>query len=349
MPVLANVLIQASPEDGVSITATNNEVELVAYIREIQVHQAGAITVPARKLSDICRSLPEGQMLTLEYANSKLDLRCATSHFSLATLPADHFPKVENESSDISLRLQQAKLKRIIDATAFAMAQQDVRYYLNGLLLELNPSGLRAVATDGHRLAMAGFEHKHELFDEGAEDTTVQKIVPRKGVLELAKLLADDEEADCEVLIGHNHIRVLMKDYAFSSKLIEGKFPDYQRVIPRNSDKKMLADRLLLKSMLSRAAILSHESYRGVRLQFSENTVEVFANNPEQEEAEDRLEVEYAYEDLQMGFNVAYLLDVLNVIKDERVEVALSNPASSALVEGVDTKDALYVVMPMRL
>ncbi|MAM88444.1 DNA polymerase III subunit beta [Allohahella sp. A8] len=349
MPVLANVLIQASPEDGVSITATNNEVELVAYIREIQVHQAGAITVPARKLSDICRSLPEGQMLTLEYASSKLDLRCATSHFSLATLPADHFPKVENESSDISLRLQQAKLKRIIDATAFAMAQQDVRYYLNGLLLELNSSGLRAVATDGHRLAMAGFEHKHDLFDDSAEDTTVQKIIPRKGVLELAKLLADDEEAICEVLIGHNHIRVLMKDYAFSSKLIEGKFPDYQRVIPRNSDKKMLGDRLLLKSMLSRAAILSHESYRGVRLQFSENTVEVFANNPEQEEAEDRLEVDYAYEDLQMGFNVAYLLDVLNVIKDERVEVALSNPASSALVEGVDTKDALYVVMPMRL
>src|SRR5690606_20670263 len=133
----------------------------VAYIREIQVHQAGAITVPARKLSDICRSLPEGQMLTLEYASSKLDLRCATSHFSLATLPADHFPKVENESSDISLRLKQSKLKRIIDATAFAMAQQDVRYYLNGLLLELNATGLRAVATDGHRLAMAGFEHKH--------------------------------------------------------------------------------------------------------------------------------------------------------------------------------------------
>ena len=341
MPVLANVLLDADQEK-LTITGTNMEVELVAAISEVDVQQPGRITVPAKKFTDICRSLPDQASIDVEVKESRLNVHFGKSHFVLSTLPADHFPNVEEEAGSVKLDLPQKELKRLIDATAFAMAQQDVRYYLNGMLIELSDEGLKAVATDGHRLALAGVAIATGISEKR------QPIVPRKGVLELARLLSDTDE-HCSIIFGDNHVRASVGHFTFTSKLIDGKFPDYQRVIPRGGDKTMIADRLLLKGVLQRASILSHESIRGIRLQFEPGELKVFANNPDQEEAEDSLEVDYDFEAIQIGFNVGYLIDVLNVLDDNLVKITISNANSSALVEGMETSDALYVVMPMRL
>lgn len=341
MPVLSNVLLVAE-DNHLTLTGTNMEVELVGRIAPVHVDQPGAITVPARKLSDICRALGEEAPIELSLEGDRLHLRCGASHFTLSTLPAQHFPNVEDEPASVRLEVPQKELGRMLEATAFAMAQQDVRYYLNGLLLEVAPDFLRTVATDGHRLAMAHFDMPTGV-DEGR-----QVIVPRKGVLELARLL-DDVETPATLVIGDNHLRVTVGSYTFTSKLIEGKFPDYNRVIPRGGDKFVLADRTTIKNTLQRAGILSHENIRGVRLHLSPGKLEVFANNPDQEQAEDALDVDYQGEPLQIGFNVGYLVDVMNALNDDQVKITLSNPNSSALIESEADSRSLYVVMPMRL
>ena len=341
MPVLSNVLLVAE-DNHLTLTGTNMEVELVARVAPVHVDQPGAITVPARKLSDICRALGEEAEIELRLEGDRLHLRCGVSHFTLSTLPAQHFPNVEDEEASIRLEVPQRELGRMLEATAFAMAQQDVRYYLNGLLLEVAPAFLRTVATDGHRLAMAHFDMSTGVTEER------QVIVPRKGVLELSRLL-EDSETPAILVIGDNHLRVTVGSYTFTSKLIEGKFPDYTRVIPRGGDKVVLADRTTLKNTLQRAGILSHENIRGVRLHLSMDKLEVFANNPDQEQAEDALAVEYQGEPLQIGFNVGYLVDVMNALDDDQVRLTLSNPNSSALIESEKDARSLYVVMPMRL
>ena len=257
-------------------------------------------------------------------------------------MPAEHFPNVEDDAESFGLELPQKELSRMFDATAFAMAQQDVRYYLNGLLLEVDKDHVRTVATDGHRLAMAHFD-----LPTGCPEPR-QVIVPRKGVLELARLL-DDVETPVTLVIGDNHLRATVGSYTFTSKLIEGKFPDYNRVIPRGGDKVVLADRATLKNTLQRAGILSHENIRGVRLNLAPNELQVFANNPDQEQAEDALPVEYQGESLQIGFNVGYLVDVMNALDEDQVKITLANPNSSALIEAENDNRCLYVVMPMRL
>lgn len=341
MPVLSNVLLVAE-DNHLTLTGTNMEVELVARVQPVHVDQPGEITVPARKLADICRALGDEAPIELGLEGDRLHLRCGASHFTLSTLPAQHFPNVEDEEASIRLEVPQKEMGRMLEATAFAMAQQDVRYYLNGLLLEVAPEYLRTVATDGHRLAMAHFD-----MATGVEDVR-QVIVPRKGVLELARLL-DDVDNPATLVIGDNHLRVTVGSYTFTSKLIEGKFPDYNRVIPRGGDKVVLADRSTLKNTLQRAGILSHENIRGVRLHLSSGKLEVFANNPDQEQAEDALSVDYQGEALQIGFNVGYLVDVMNALDDDQVRVTLSNPNSSALIESDSESRSLYVVMPMRL
>lgn len=340
MPVLSNILIQVA-DDSVTLTGTNMEVELVCRIEDVTVSQTGQITVPAKKLSEIVRSLSEDFAVELWTEGDRLTLKSGNSTFTLATLPAEHFPNVEEEASEYVVRVEQSDLKNMISSAAFAMAQQDVRYYLNGMLLESDQDVIRLVATDGHRLAMASnkiptgvTEHK-------------QVIIPRKGVLELARLLGED--GFVELVISDSHIRSRIGAYTFTSKLIEGKFPDYNRVIPRGGDKTILADPALLKSALLRAGILSHENIRGIRLHLSTNLLKVTANNPEHEQAEDYVEVDYQGDELQIGFNVGYLIDVMNNIDDERIKIILSNPNSSALIEPVNKADVLYVIMPMRL
>lgn len=341
MPVLANVLL-AAEDNALRLTGTNMEVELVGVIPDVALEEEGRITVPARKLADICRSLPEGSSLELALDGDRMRVRAGKSQFTLATLPADHFPNVEDDEESFSISVAQGDLHALMSGTAFAMAQQDVRYYLNGLLLEIGNDLIRAVATDGHRLALSNLAATTYVED------TRQIIVPRKAVQELIRLM-DDDQSPATLTIGSSHLRVTAGDYTFTSKLIEGKFPDYNRVIPRGGDKSVLADRLTLRSMLQRAGILSHENIRGVRLQLEPGELHVYANNPDQEQAEDTMAVEYEGESLQIGFNVGYLIDVLNVISDEQVRLVLSSPNASALIESTGADDNVYVVMPMRL
>ncbi|MFT4824752.1 MAG: DNA polymerase-3 subunit beta [Halioglobus sp.] len=341
LPILANVLLVLDG-DRLALTGTDLEVELVGRVQLSSAGDSGEITVPARKLVDICKSLPEGSEIELSSNENKVTVKSGRSRFTLATLPPREFPNVEDSLGTHQFILKQGELKRLIDRTAFAMAQQDVRYYLNGMLWELKEGRLRVVATDGHRLAMCTLPSKLDV----KEDTQI--ILPRKGVIELSRLLIEDN-AEIAIVIGSNHIRATTTDFTFTSKLVDGKFPDYQRVLPKSPDKILMGDRLELRQAFTRTAILSNEKYRGVRLQLTSGSLQIVANNPEQEEAEEVVSVDYEGDTLEIGFNVSYLLDVLGVLSGEKIKFSLSDPNSSALVEESVDGDSLYVVMPMRL
>jgi DNA polymerase-3 subunit beta len=341
LPILANVLLVLDG-DRLSLTGTDLEVELVGRVQLPSAGSSGEITIPARKLVDICKSLPEGSDIELSADEGKVTVKSGRSRFTLSTLPPREFPNIEDSIGTHQFTVKQGQLKRLIDRTAFAMAQQDVRYYLNGMLWELKGGQFRVVATDGHRLAMCTLPSKLDVPED------VQVILPRKGVIELSRLLLEDD-AEIAVVIGGNHIRATTDDFTFTSKLVDGKFPDYQRVLPRSPDKIVLGNRLELRQAFTRTAILSNEKYRGVRLQLASENLQIVANNPEQEEAEEIVSVEYQGDGVEIGFNVSYLLDVLGVLSGEKVKFSLSDPNSSALVEESDDGDSLYVVMPMRL
>ena len=341
LPILANVLLVLDG-DRLALTGTDLEVELVGRVQLSTAGDSGEITVPARKLVDICKSLPEGSEIELSSDDNKVTVKSGRSRFTLATLPPREFPNVEDSLGTHQFTLKQGELKRLIDRTGFAMAQQDVRYYLNGMLWELKGGQLRVVATDGHRLAMCTLPSKLDLKDD------TQVILPRKGVIELSRLLLEDD-AEIAIVIGSNHIRATTTDFTFTSKLVDGKFPDYQRVLPKSPDKILMGDRLELRQAFTRTAILSNEKYRGVRLQLTSGSLQIVANNPEQEEAEEVVTVDYEGDTLEIGFNVSYLLDVLGVLSGQKIKFSLSDPNSSALVEESVDGDSLYVVMPMRL
>ena len=300
----------------------------------------GDITVPARKLVDICKSLPDSSQIEFSVDSGKAMVKAGRGRFTLSTLPATEFPSVDESAGDQTLEVAQSVVKRLIDRTAFAMAQQDVRYYLNGMLLELKAGRLRMVATDGHRLALC-------TANEAVSTGDAAIIIPRKGVLELSRLLDTDESI--RLVIGSNHIRAANQQFTFTSKLVDGKFPEYERVLPKSADKTVIGQRLELRQAFTRTAILSNEKYRGVRLKLSADTLDITANNPEQEQAEEVVAVEYQGEELEVGFNVSYLLDVLSVLDGDQIRLSLSDSASSALLEEADEGDSLYVVMPMRL
>ena len=349
LPILANVLL--SVEEGVlSLVGTDLEVELSGRVAlEDSGAIAGAVTVPGRKLFDICKSLPEGSVIDMQQDGANLIVRSGRSRFRLATLPAAEFPIVDALNVRGSMTVDQLVLKGLIEQTGFAMAQQDVRYYLNGMLWELSQQAFRVVATDGHRLATSHVDLESGVVNGLSESEATQIILPRKGVLELSRLL-QASDVPAEVSLGDNHLKVDTAAFTFISKLVDGKFPDYQRVLPKNSTKAIIAEKDALKSALSRAAILSNEKYRGIKLNLSDHQLQVVANNPEQEEAEEVIQVEYQGGELEIGFNVSYLLDVLAVLTSANVKVSLSDSSGSALLEGVDTtSNAMYVVMPMRL
>ncbi len=339
MPVLANVLL-AARDNKLSITGTDLEVELVAST-QVSVQQSGDITIPGRKLLDIFRSLPEKTSITLATDGERVSLRAGRSRFTLTSLPAAEFPLVEEINAQQTLNVAQGEFRRLIDKTHFSMAQQDVRYYLNGLLLETDGTALRAVATDGHRLALA------EMALEGKAKGMHQVIVPRKGVLELQRILGT--EGTIELAVGTNHIRAQIGDIRFTSKLIDGRFPEYGRVIPASPPRMVEADRETLRQALQRTAILSNEKYRGIRLTARPDLLTIQAHNPEQEEAEDQVEVSYKGEEVEIGFNVNYLLDALSAIDGDKVEIGLTDSNSSCLIHAPGTAHTRYVVMPMRL
>ncbi len=338
MPILANLLLSAE-QGRLSVTATDLEVELVAGA-SIKSSADGRLTLPGRKLLDICRSLPDGVTLTATQDGDKVTLKAGKSRFVLATLPAADFPVIDELAQQQVLNLAQADLRRLLDKTHFSMAQQDVRYYLNGMLLETDGKMLRTVATDGHRLALCEMDLPSKAGNQ-------QVIIPRKGVLELQRLLGT--EGDVAITIGSNHIRAQIGDVRFTSKLIDGRFPEYSRVIPAASPKAIVANREVLRSALQRTAILANEKYRGIRLALKKNSLTLQAHNPEQEEAEEQVEVSYGGDELEVGFNVSYLLDALAAIDGNEVEIGVTDGNSSCLVRAPGATSARYVVMPMRL
>jgi DNA polymerase-3 subunit beta len=339
MPILSNVLLVAKGGE-LAVTATDLEVELVAQA-EVAVAARGEITVSGRKLLDICRALPEGSDIDISVTGEKLVVRSGRSKFSLATLPAAEFPSVEDIKAGQTIAVQQEMLGRLIEKTHFSMAQQDVRYYLNGLLLETGGKFVRAVATDGHRLALCEAELDGATLDEQ------QVIIPRKGVLELQRLMSGEGSVDIE--LGPNHVRIQLEGIRFTSKLIDGRFPEYDRVIPKESSNELTADRESFKAALQRTAILSNEKYRGIRLIIRDSGVVMQAHNPEQEEAEEELEVQYSGEDIEIGFNVNYLLDALGAVNGDEVTLSVLDGNSSCLIRQPGRDDCKFVVMPMRL
>ena len=341
LPVLSNLLVVAR-EDELTLTATDLEVELSVRVRDgVEIERGGRATIPGRKLVDIWRSLPEGARISVEVAD-QVTVRSGKSRFALATLPVDEYPEMAEPESDVKVLVPVDDVRRLLEQTSFAMAQQDVRYFLNGMLFEVTGEYVRTVATDGHRLAMC-------TCPGGAQGVErMQAIVPRKGVNELARLLGEGDEP-LLVALGSNHLRVVQGGYTLVSKLVDGQFPDYERVIPKNGEHYVTGDRETLRRTLRSTSILSNEKYRGVRLSLDGEELTVQANNPDQEEAEDVIPVEYDGDPMEIGFNADYLLDILGALSGDSVRMSVSDGNSSALIEGPEEEGALFVVMPMRL
>lgn len=346
LPVLSHLLFDCD-EDGLSITGTDLEVELNVHVRDgVEVEQPGRATLPGRKLAEIWRSLQETSPVSVE-SGDQVTVRSGRSRFQLATLPAEEYPSMETGGDgETELSVAPGDLRRLVDQTSFAMAQQDVRYYLNGLLLEVTDSHIRSVATDGHRLAMC------TLPGGAAGADRVQAIIPRKGVVELGRLLTDAEEP-VELSLGNNYLRARHAGYTLTTKLVEGQFPDYVKVIPRAGERQLSGDRETLRQSFLRAAIIGSDQRRVaplVRLAVEQDRLVVKANNAEtQEEAEEEVSVDYQGDTFEIGFNVDYLQDVLGVVDSDDVRVSIADGGGSALIEAGESEESVFVVMPMRL
>lgn len=340
LPVLSYVMLRQQ-EGEMTLTGTDLEIEVIAKIKK----EAGAsaeLTLPARKLFDICRALPMNAEITIKKDGEKAIVKSGKSRFALATVPVADFPYIQTPQWEQVLTITQKDLKTLFEQTYFCMAQQDVRYYLNGLLLELTDKKLRAVATDGHRMALSEIELEKSAKGEK------QVIVPRKGVQEMMRLLADSADA-VEVQIGTNHLRAQTGDLIFTSKLIDGRYPDYTKVIPHSQSILLNLPREAFKETLSRVAILSSEKYRGVRLSLSSKGMRITAHNPEQEEAQEEVSTDYAGDGMEIGFNVNYMIDAISALHGEQIVFGLNDPNSSCTLSSPDTRHPQYVIMPMRL
>lgn len=342
-PILENVLLRIQGTQCYW-RGTDLEVEIAIHT-PLMDGSDGEITLPARKLADICKALPADSLVTLSIDDSqRAHISAGRSRFELATLPASEFPELEDLGEVLRLSLPENQLKHLLDSSAFAMANQDVRYYLNGMLLEITAEGLRTVATDGHRLALASYP-------EAINPTAHQRqiIIPRKGVLELIRLLQADSQVAVQLDISQNHLRVQFDNLRFTTKLIDGRYPDYRAAVPASGQIQVDLDRKAFKDSLNRVAILANEKFRGVRLHLSNNLLQVQAHNPEQEVACDELDVAYNGADFSIGFNVTYLLDALNHLDADTVCLHCNTPETSALLTDPQDTTVRHVIMPIRL
>lgn len=340
LPILSNVLVEINGGRAAFIT-TDLELQITTWGDE-QGAAESAFTVSARKLLDICRALPEVEPVSLDLSGDALKINSGRSRFNLQTLPARDFPKMqEGGETGQSLKLPQGAFKRLLVRVQYAMAVQDIRYYLNGMLLSVQDQRLIVAATDGHRLAVEGIT-----LDAPAAQAEV--ILPRKAVLELIKLLGDDEEP-IELGIAANQVVFRRAGFELRSKVVDGKFPDWQRVIPSNHDKVFVMDRQRLSQALARASILTNDKYRGVRLALTAGSLRIACSNSEQEEAQEELDIDYAGDPLDIGFNVQYLQDALNNITEEQIICSFGDPSSSLLIASPVQESFRYVVMPMRI
>ena len=341
LPILSNVLIERA-EGALSFLATDIEIQITSRSSLAAGADAKPVTVGARKLVDILRALPDGAEVTLQQQDKRLQVKAGKSRFSLQTLPAEDFPRLAKPSGEVArFALTQKGLRRLLGLVQYAMAQQDIRYYLNGLLVLVENQQLRLVATDGHRLAYAAMGLPASL-------PRLEVIVPRKTVLELAKLLADSDE-EVKVELSSSQASFSFGAVELVTKLVDGKFPDYTRVVPTTHKNRLTLDRDVLRQSLQRAAILSNEKFRGVRWVLTDGSLKIVSSNAEQEEAQEELEVKYGGDALDIGFNVNYLLDVLNNVSAAEVECHFGDAASSALLQFPAEPEFKYVVMPMRI
>ena len=340
IPILANLRLK-TVNGKLEVTATDLEIQIKTYSDLIEIQEEGETTVSARKMSELCRSLPEGENVNFSLSNGKLTVSSSNFHADFATISPDDFPEIEINEEQTPITIESSVLKRLLSKTSFSMASQDVRYYLNGMLLEIEGNKINGVATDGHRLAFSSAI-------TNAADLDVRNILPRKAVLELSKLLSPNE-GTVELLIGASYVDVRSENLSFSSKLIDGKYPDYNKVFPTGEPLPLEISKEILQSALSRASVLSNEKYRGVRFQLSENKLKLTANNPEQESAEEEVDVIYKGSELEVGFNIGYLLDVLNSIESETVSFEFYGEDSSCIIKEQNSEDDVYVIMPMRL
>lgn len=341
LPILGHLLLTAE-EGYLGIASTDLEVEVRGRCSS-SVQEEGQITVPARKLLDIVRNLSEGSEIRLRAGSERCTLISGRGRYVLGTLPASDFPLMQMDTAAVALQLEEAELRKLLDKTSFAMAQQDVRYYLNGLLLEVERGCIRGVATDGHRLAKYEIAKELEL-----ESDRVAVIVPHKTVTELRRQLGATG-ALVLVKVGERTIQFVVGDCVTTSKLIDGRFPDYERVITTSHGRRACVDREGLRGALVRAGILANEKFRGVRVEFASGLMRIQAHNPEQEQSEEEIDAEFEGEPVTLGFNVAYLGDVLGVVERQQVEVQFQDAGSSSVWRGVGAEEETFVVMPIRL
>lgn len=340
LPILSNLLVEAK-NNNIQLTATDLEMQISLNVAS-KLKEDFSITISAKKFLDICRSLPEASEIDMISKDSRMTVKAGKSRFNLQTLPAADYPvmtKVVGES--IKINISQIEFKRLLKQVEFAMAQQDIRYYLNGLLLEVNENKLNLVGTDGHRLSFTS-----ATLNQSYEKADV--ILPRKTIIELIKLLEDNDE-EVAIEIAKGQVNFGFGEISLISKVIDGKFPDYHRVIPKEHGNTFTVNRIEVLTAMQRASILSNEKYRGIRMVLTNNNLKLISTNTEQEEAEEELEIEYQQESLDIGFNVTYLIDVLNNTQQENINFSFADANSSCLITVPEDDDYKYVVMPMRI
>ena len=341
LPILSNVLLTIK-DNKLLLVGTDLEIELIGFVPLLSLTTEGSTTVSARKLFDICRALPEGSDIRLTIEKNNLVVRAGESSFRLNTLPPQDFPSLDETDCSVKFSIKQSQLKNLFAKTYFAMGQQDVRHYLNGSFLDIGKQSIKCVAADGHRLALMTIE------SEGIGNAEAKLILPRKSVLELIRLLNGDSDQDAAISTGDGRFQVVTSDYIFTTKLINAQYPDYNRLIPAGQA-VAVAERDAVKQALTRTSILSNEKFRGVRFQLEPTTLRITANNSDQEHAEEALPLTYNGNKMEIGFNVAYLLDVVSSITSKSILCTFTDPNNGVLIKPEEDDDSLYVVMPMRL
>lgn len=342
LPILSHLLVIIQDKD-LTFIGTDLEVELCGLAHlEQAIERPMEVTLPGKKFLDICRALPENSLLELVEDRGRITVSSGKSRFILASLPAKEFPRTPIQEKSLEFVITQGALRKLIEKTSFAVPQQDVRQYLNGLLIEVKDSLIQALATDGHRLAM------NNIASSVVDNSFAQVIIPRKGVIELLRLL-DNSDEEITVNFNNNFVRVKGKDFILTSKLISGKFPNYNKIIPKRGDKRVEINCNELKQALTRVGILSNELFRSARFQLQLNTLVLSTNNPDQEEAAEELVVDYQGGDLNAIFNINYFIDILNIVETEKISISFKDGESGVVIEEVNgNTNCLYVLMPIR-
>ncbi len=340
MPILSNILIVVN-ENCLVLTGTDLEIQLIAKIN-LDSSETGEITIPARKFLDIIRLLPSEAEIKIELSNEKVKVSSGRSRFSLSTLAANNYPEFSESEFENQFLINAGKMKKALDKTVFCMANQDVRYYLNGLLLHISNSKLKLVASDGHRLSI----YEDDIGVATGYETRI--ILPRKGVIELSRLL-DDEDAELNIQFSSSNIKIQIKEYVFSAKLVDSKYPDFSKVFEQPFFNQIHVQKQLLKEALTRVAILSNEKFKGVTFEVSNELLKLSSHNPEHDEAEEELIIEYQGEPISIAFNSQYLLDAVSNLDSELAVLSIASNSSSCFVEEPQQQLYRFIVMPMRL